>query len=75
MSRRIQIYVSSEVFGQCLLVAKSKSDEWHKFTVEDVIEDFAKSAIKEKYPKIIEHDKAVDKQEKELLKLLCKSQP
>ncbi len=70
MSRRIQIYVSSEIFGACRLIAKSRSDDMHKTTVEDIIEWFVTERISAKYPKIFEHMKQIDKLEKELLKTL-----
>ena len=68
--RRDPVYLSYDVWRALRLLAKSKSEpaENRILTVDQLADQMLSEIIVEKYPQIIEHQKQIDKLEKELLK-------
>jgi len=72
--RRDPIYLSSEVWRACWLLAKARSPEpnegGHIMTADQMADDLLRDILNEKFPKLLEHQKTVEKMERELLKNL-----
>jgi len=72
--RREPTYLSTEVWRALWLLSKAKSPEpnegGHIVTADQMADDLLRETLKEKYPKLLEHQKAVEKLERELLKTL-----
>ena len=74
--RRETIYISTDTWKACLMIAKASSIPHAQTTVTaDLIADrLLREAISEHYPQAFEHQKKIDQLEKELLKDLGKRQ-
>jgi hypothetical protein len=78
MIRPNPIYLSDEVHKALWILAKSKgtvTDEQglgRISTPDEIADEFLRELLKEKHPLIAEHQKQVDKLEKELIKTLKK---
>jgi hypothetical protein len=74
--RREPTYLSREVWRALYLVAQARSTKLddqglHKITTADeMADDLLRELITEKYPQLLEHQKAVAKLEKEVIKTL-----
>jgi hypothetical protein len=69
-------YLSAEVWKACWLLAQSKGTQTDEqglsriTTADEMADELLRELIKEKYQELLEHQKAVDKLEKELIKTL-----
>ena len=69
-------YLSSEVWKGCYLLAQSKGTQTDEqglsrvTTADEMADNLLRELIKEKYPALLEHQKTVDKMEKEIIKTL-----
>jgi hypothetical protein len=72
--RRDPIYVSFEVWRALRLLAKSKDNGEGRpiVTVDELADALLAEVLVERYPKITEHLRQVDKSERELIKVLGK---
>jgi hypothetical protein len=76
MIRPNPIYLSVEVYRALRLLAKAKgttTDDQglgHITTADQMADELLRELLKEKYPLIAEHQRQVDKLEKELIKKL-----
>lgn len=74
--RREPTYLSTEVWKACWLLARARSTEadeqtgGNMKTADGMADEILRNAIREKYPQLLEHQKAIDKLERELLKTL-----
>ena len=68
MERPNSIYVSYEVRKALRLLAKARVDE--KQTADEIADEILRKVIMDQHPQIFEHQKAIVKLEKELLKTL-----
>jgi len=70
--RRYQIYIAGDILHSLALIARSRppSEENRFSTAEDVAEEMLLAALKEKFPQLFDHQKAVAKMERELVKSL-----
>lgn len=74
--RREPTYLSTDVWKCCWLLAKARSAECDDqgltrvTTADEIADTILRTAIFEKHPQLFEHQKAVTKLEKELLKTL-----
>jgi hypothetical protein len=74
--RREPTYLSRDVWRALYLVAQARATQLddqglpHASTADEIADQMLRELITEKYPQILEHQKAVAKQEKELIKTL-----
>ncbi len=68
--RRDPIYLSSDVWRACLLIARSSSTEGHMATADEIADGLLRNVIKDKWPQLFQHQQQVAKLETELLKTL-----
>ena len=74
--RREPTYLSTDVWRSLWLIAKAhppKTDDqgFSKIaTADETADELLRGLIKDKYPQLLEHQKAVERLEKELLKTL-----
>ncbi len=68
--RRDPIYLSYGVWRSLRLIAKAKSEESNIVTADQLADEFLSAVITEKYPQLFEHQKQIDKLERELIKTL-----
>jgi hypothetical protein len=70
--RREPTYLSREVWRSLWLIAKSKgqSEVQAPVTADEMADQLLHAVIKSKYPQLLEHQRAIDRMEKELLKTL-----
>ena len=79
--RREATYLTVETWKSCWLIAKSlagKLDDQglaRTITADEVADTLLRDAIKEKYPQLLEHQKEVQKLERELFKTLATHSP
>jgi hypothetical protein len=69
---RYQIWIEGDLLHSLMIIAQTpppKEDNRYS-TAEDIAEEFLRTALKEKYPQLLDHQKAINKMEKELLKTL-----
>ena len=69
-------YLSADVWKGCWLIAQSKGTQTDEqglsrvTTADEMADNLLRELLKEKYPQLFEHQKAVDKMEKEVIKVL-----
>lgn len=70
--RRDPIYIQGDVWRALRLLAKAQSapEEGRIYTVDEIANGMLLKGIREAFPQIFEHQKAVDKLEKEIIKTL-----
>ena len=70
--RRDPIYVSVEVWRWLRLLAKSESipEENRIMTADEIADQILRQAIREQHPQLPEHQKEIDKLEKQLIETL-----
>lgn len=68
--RRDPIYLSYDVWRELRLLAKAQTDEGNIVTADQVADDMLRATLTAKYPQLSEHQKAVAKMEKALIKTL-----
>lgn len=69
---RYQIWIDGDLLHSLRMIAQTrppKEDNRHS-SAEDIAEEMLRAALKEKYPQLLEHQKAINKMEKELLKTI-----
>jgi hypothetical protein len=65
-----QLFVSKSVFRALWLLGKSKSTDIAKITADELADGYLRAMISSEHPQLFEHQKQIDKMEKELLKTL-----
>lgn len=72
MIRRDPIYVSTDVWRWLRLLAKSESipDENRIMTADEIADQILRQAIREQHPQLAEHQKEIEKLEKQLIRTL-----
>src|SRR4030095_17215448 len=74
--RREPTYLSSDVWRALWLLARAKGTQMDDQgltkipSADEMADTILRYAIKEKYPQLLEHQKAVDRMEKELIKAI-----
>ncbi len=70
--RREPTYLSYEVYAALRLLAKSRSSEMESGTVtaDGLANEMLRAYITEKHPQLFEHQKQIEKLERELIKTL-----
>jgi hypothetical protein len=74
--RREPTYLSTDVWRACWLLAKLRSGKVddqglaRSTSPDEIAVELLRGALKEKYPQLLEHQKAVEKMETEMLKTL-----
>ena len=74
--RSSPIYLSADVWKGCWLIAQSKGTQTDEqglsrvTTADEMADNLLRELLKEKYPALMEHQKAVEKMEKEVIKTL-----
>lgn len=72
--RREPTYLSTEVWRALWVLAKSMRPEdgepGRVMTADHLADDLLRATIRDKFPQLLEHQKAVEKLEKELIKTL-----
>ncbi len=69
-----EIYISSEVWRWLYLLSKAESDPENNriMTADEIADTILRQAIREQHPQLAEHQNAIDKMERELIKKLSK---
>jgi hypothetical protein len=74
--RREPTYLSSDVWKACLIIARWRSGKlddqgMHRTTsVDEIANELIRASLKEHYPRLLEYNKILEKQEEELVKSL-----
>lgn len=70
--RRDPIYVSLEVWRWLRLIAKSEGapEEGRIVTADEIADHILRQSIREQHPQLAEHQKEIDKLEKQLIETL-----
>jgi hypothetical protein len=70
--RRYSIYITGDLLHSLAMIAGKRpvNEDNTRPTAESIAEEMIRAAIKEKYPQLLEHQKAVREMERELMKQL-----
>jgi hypothetical protein len=74
--RREPTYLSNDVWRALWLLAKARGGQTDEqgltkiASADEMADSILREVIKEKYPQLLEHQKAVDRMEKELIKAI-----
>lgn len=68
--RRDPIYLSYGTWRALKLIGKARSDEGNIVTADQLADEMLQALLKEKYPQLTEHQKKVEKLERDLIKSL-----
>jgi hypothetical protein len=68
--RREPFYLSYPVWRALRLLAKAQSDEVHQISADQLADEMLADLIAEKYPQLVQHMRAADKLEREVIKTL-----
>ncbi len=68
--RRDPIYLSYGTWRALKLIGKARSEEGNIVTADQLADEFLQVVIKEKYPQLTDHQKQIDKLERDLIKTL-----
>ena len=61
-------YLETDVWRALWLLSRARSHDQHNVTVEQLVDEILRSHITQKYPQLFQHQKAIEKLDKEILK-------